>query len=178
MEIKIRPVQPAEYVTTKLVVQQAFAGIEYTDGDEHELIGRLRQEHAYHPEFDVVAQRANGEIIGHALLSEITICDQELTVTALVLAPLAVLPEYQHQGVGGRLIAYLEQAARQAGYPAISILGDPAYYSRFGYQPASNYGIKASFTVPTAYYLLKPLVSGGLSTVKGTIYYQAAFGLN
>lgn len=76
------------------------------------------------------------------------------------------------------MIAYLEQAARQAGYPAISIIGDPAYYSRFGYQPASNYGIKVSFTVPAAYYLLKPLVNDGLSTVKGTIYYQAAFGLN
>ncbi|PWG00399.1 GNAT family N-acetyltransferase [Levilactobacillus bambusae] len=176
--MQIIPVTPDEYKTTEHLVQTAFAPVELSDHDEHRLINRLRNEPHYHPEFDLVAKDENGQIIGHAMLSEIQIQSNSQSVTALALAPLAVLPEAQGQGVGGRLIAALETAAREADYPAISILGDPHYYGRFGYVPASQYQIHASFAVPAEFYMVKPLTPRALAGVTGTISYLPAFGID
>ena len=176
--ITIKPVTPEEYALTQQVVRTAFAGAPHTDGDEYQLIKRLRAETDYEPTFDVVAKNgATGKIVGHAMLSQITIEDGAAQTVALALAPLAVLPESQHQGVGAALIAYLEAAATQAGYPAISVLGDPAYYGRFGYVPASQYNIVASFDVPDAYYMVKALRQNALRHVQGVVHYQVAFGI-
>ncbi|MFC6171208.1 GNAT family N-acetyltransferase [Loigolactobacillus jiayinensis] len=177
LTVKISPVQLTEYAATQQVVQWAFSGSQYTDKDEHHLIGRLRQEQDYRAAFDVAARTTTGKIVGHAMLSEIVIQNQTQVVTALALAPLAVLPDYQHQGIGGQLINYLEHAARQANYPAISILGDSVYYGRFGYRPANEFGVKASFAVPAAFYLLKPPLPEQVAALIGTIQYQRSFNL-
>lgn len=173
----IEPVIPAEYPATQELVRRAFLGAGHTDGDEYQLIGRLRKEDEYHPEFDVVAKLPDGTIAGHAMLSPIRIVNGQVHHAALALAPLAVAPEYQHQGIGGQLIQYLEHAATSAQWHAISILGDPAYYGRFGYVPASDFGIHAGFDVPAEYYMLKELTPGALADVRGVVQYQASFGI-
>lgn len=116
----IEPVMPAEYSATQEVVRRAFLTADHTDGDEYQLIARLRAESDYHPEFDVVAKLPDGTIVGHAMLSPIRIIDGKVQHVALALAPLAVAPEYQHQGIGGQLMRYLEQAVTTAGWPALT----------------------------------------------------------
>lgn len=73
--------------------------MEKTNGDEPNLVNRLRKSDAFIPELSQVAEK-DGKIIGHILLTRMKICQQD----SLALVPVAVLPEHQSQGVGTRLI--------------------------------------------------------------------------
>src|SRR6185436_6762753 len=86
-------------------------------------------------------------VIGHILFTPITI-DPPTVVRVAGLAPMAVRPTNQHQGVGGQLVqAGLEQC-RQRGYAAVVLVGHPEYYPRFGFVPAHTKGLVCEFPVP------------------------------
>ncbi len=70
---------------------------------------------------------SGSELLGHVLFSRMT-----APFTALGLAPVAVTPAWQRQGIGGRLIRAGLECARIGGWQAVFVLGDPAYYRRFG----------------------------------------------
>lgn len=179
MAIKLQTVLPSQYATTAAVVEKAFTGIKYTDHDEHQLIGRLRKSPLYQPTFDVLASTAAGEVVGFAMLSPATVNRQPATgKPLLVLAPLAVLPAYQAQGVGSALVRELEQRAHIAGYPAISVLGDPNYYGRFGYTTAADFRITAPFEIPAENFMLHELDPHALTHYHGKLHYDPAFGIN
>ena len=85
---------------------------------------------------DVVAVEG-GEIVGHAIAARGRLGQRE----ALGLAPLAVAPHRQRQGIGSALVLELLHRAEAAGWPMVLLLGDPRYYGRFGFEPASRWGI-------------------------------------
>jgi putative acetyltransferase len=86
-----------------------------------------------------------GQIVGHILFSPATCESSESVATGLGLAPLAVLPEFQRRGIGGELVrAGLKECQRRLT-PWVVVLGDPAYYGRFGFVPASRYGLTGEF---------------------------------
>ncbi|MCI1987451.1 MAG: N-acetyltransferase [Lactobacillus sp.] len=173
--MRIEPIT-AQYLTESLhVIQAAFATAPHTDGHEADLVKALRQSPTYHADYDVVALNDAGQVIGHAMLSPATVGDKQWPL--FVLAPLAVRPDSQGQGVGGALLTYLEIQAGEDARRGLSILGDPAYYSRFGYQPAKNFGITAPTAVPEENFLLKELFPGGLQGVSGQLQYAPEFGL-
>jgi putative acetyltransferase len=78
-------------------------------------------------------------VVGHIMYSPATIAGN---VTGAALGPMAVLPEYQRQGIGSKLIETGNQKLKQAGCPFIIVVGHADYYPRFGFRPASKYGIK------------------------------------
>ncbi|WP_054700800.1 GNAT family N-acetyltransferase [Secundilactobacillus odoratitofui] len=156
------------------LITTAFATAEHSDGHEAELVATLRQQPNYHPEFDVIAIDDQSRLVGHALLSEAVVGEQW---PVLVLAPLAVLPKAQRQGIGRALIAELEKRAAETKFLAISILGDPAYYGQFGYQPAADFGVTAPMAVESKYFMLKPLGQKRLQSVRGKLQYDPAFGI-
>lgn len=126
-------------------------------------------------DFEVVALK-NDHIVGHGLLSEVYVYKEDEKVsTGLCLAPLAVLPKEQNQGIGAKLLSELESRAKNEGYPFISILGHPNYYTKLGYQLASHYDIYAPFPVPDNAYFIKELKTDSLANVQGTISYLDAF---
>jgi predicted N-acetyltransferase YhbS len=94
---------------------------------------------------------------------------------SLALAPVAVLPEYQNQGIGGKLIMEGHRLARELGYGSVIVVGHPAYYPRFGYKPASRWNITASFEVPDEAFMALELLEGGLKDVSGEIEYVKEF---
>ncbi|WP_162685294.1 GNAT family N-acetyltransferase [Lactiplantibacillus plantarum] len=65
------------------------------------------------------------------------------------------MPEYQGKGVGSQLMLEIENIAQDNSYKFISILGDSHYYSRFGYKPASTYGVIAPMEVPEEVFMIK-----------------------
>lgn len=79
-----------------------------------------------------VTARAHGALIGHGLLS---LCGVEGGGQAALLGPLAVSPGHQRRGVGGALIKAGVERARGSGASHVLVLGDPAYYGRFGFEP-------------------------------------------
>ena len=81
---------------------------------------------------------------------------------ALALAPVAVLPAYQKQGIGGKLIVEGHRIARELGHNVIILVGHPDYYPRFGYSPAGKCNIQAPFEVPDDAFMVLELREGGL----------------
>ena len=174
--MKIRSIQPTDYPAVAQLVREAFQQSEHGYQREVAIVTNIRQEPSYHPELEVVAlDEQNDELLGHGLLSEVAIVNETMSFTGLVLAPLAVAPTAQNQGVGGQLLKELEKRAKELDYPFISILGHPDYYPRFGYVPASRFQIEAPFPVPDEAFLIKEITPGGLAGVSGMVHYSKAF---
>ena len=170
MDLLIRREDEKDYDTVYKVVKTAFETMELADGDEQDLVNRLRESQAFIPELSLVAE-CDGKVIGHILFTKMKIGDHP----SLALAPVAVLPEYQKQGVGAKLIIEGHRIARELGYGSVIIVGHPAYYPRFGYTPASTWNITAPFEVPDEAFMAMELVEGGLNGVSGEIEYAKEF---
>lgn len=169
----IRTVKPNEFSKVHQLVDAVFLESN-TQSDEAKLVNSLRNEITYEEDFEVVFLKDN-QIIGHGMLSDIAIGNK---TGFLALAPLSVEKNSRKQGVGEKIISELERRGLDNGYRAISILGDPKYYSRFGYVPAENYQITTTIDVPTEYYMIKELFPETLVGVSGQVTYVNSFGLN
>jgi predicted N-acetyltransferase YhbS len=170
MDILIRQEQKEDIDSVYRVVKSAFETMEQASGDEQDLVNRLRKSEAFIPELSLVAE-CDGKIIGHILFTKMKIGDHP----SLALAPVAVLPEYQNQGVGGKLIVEGHHIARELGYGSVIVVGHPAYYPRFGYKLASQWKITAPVEVPDEAFMVLELIEGGLKDVSGVIEYAKEF---
>lgn len=144
MDMELRLEQAADYRQTENMVREAFWN-HYSPGcNEHYLVHIMRASPAFVPELNVVAV-AGGRIAGHiAYLKNAIKADDGNEYEVLGLGPISVLPECHRQGVGGRLIEYSRGLARNMGFRAIFLYGDPAYYSRQGFVPAERLGIRTA----------------------------------
>ena len=87
----------------------------------------------------------DGRVVGRVLLSQSWVDAPARLVEVLVLSPLAVAPEHQREGIGGRLVRHALREAERAGAPLVILEGSPRYYPRFGFEQASGHG----FTAPS-----------------------------
>ena len=85
-------------------------------------------------------------VVGHVRLTRGWIDAEARPVEVLVLSPLSVAPEWQGRGIGRALVAYAVAEATRAGVPAVFLEGDPAYYGRLGWRPASELGVSPPST--------------------------------
>ena len=113
----------------------------------------------------------NGRVVGHIMYSPIAVGD----VTGAALAPMAVLPEHQRDGIGSKLIEAGTQKLNDAGYPFIIVLGHANYYPRFGFKPASSFGIKCEWEVPDDVFMLLVLDHAKMQGVSGLATYRPEF---
>lgn len=172
MSIIIRKEEPADYAEVKNVVKMAFATAANADGGEHHLVERLRGGAAFVPELSLVAE-SNGKIVGHILFTKLKLHGTE----QLALAPLSVLPEFQRQGIGRKLIAAGHEAARKKGFDAVVVLGNPKVYGSSGYKPARLWKISSPFEAPDAYFMVCELKKGALPVKEGCVEYAEEFGI-
>lgn len=156
MNFIIRARTPADDGAIYELVKQAFKTAPHASGDEQDLVVRLRQTSAYVPELSLVADAA-GEIIGHIMFTQIKIADE----TQLILAPLAVLPARQKQGVGKALILRGHDIAKRAGYGFSALVGHPSYYPKFDYRPAGAFGLTCVQPVPPECFMACDLQKSG-----------------
>ncbi|MBM7167808.1 GNAT family N-acetyltransferase [Streptomyces sp. G44] len=155
---------------------RALHGAAFETGAEADLVDTLRADpEAWLPGLSYVAEAPDGSVAAYALLTRCRVGG----APALALAPVAVLPEHQRTGAGSAVVRAVLDAARARGERLVLVLGHPAYYPRFGFEPASRYGIRPGFEVPDeammALVLNEPGDSGPLP--RGTIRYPAAFGV-
>ena len=113
-------------------------------------------------------------VAGHILFSRVTIADSPVTFVGVGLGPVAVLPECQRRGIGSKLILEGLEKCRHAGYDAVVVLGDPAYYSRFGFSRAADIGLENEYGVHDEFMVL-PLHDGALEGVGGLVKYLSEF---
>ena len=88
---------------------------------------------------------SNNKIVGHIMFSPVTIETQEVVIQGMGLAPMAVLPELQNQGIGSILVKEGLRIIRNMSYPFVIVLGHKKYYPRFGFERASKYGLKSQW---------------------------------
>lgn len=170
MEIIIRQETESDHSQVHKVVKNAFEKMEMASGDEQDLVERLRKSDAFIPELSLVAVMEN-EVVGHILFTKMKIGSHP----SLALAPVAVLPAFQNMGIGGKLIRAGHRIARQLGYQSVIVVGHAAYYTRFGYRPASHWKITAPFEVPDEVFMALELGPGALENVHGMIAYAGEF---
>lgn len=146
-----------------------------SDQNEYVLVGRLRVSDAYIPELSIVAEDVTGQIIGHILLTRISIVDGANAEDSLAMAPVSVLPTNQKQGIGSRLIRTALAKAKELGYGSVIVLGHPDFYPRFGFRKASEWGIRPPFDVPDNAFMALELQKGSLRNVGGVVRYPEPF---
>ena len=115
-----------------------------------------------------------GAVVGHIMFSPVTLSGHP-ALGIMGLAPMAVSPAHQRKGIGAALVrAGLEQC-RQLDVGAVVVLGHPAFYPRFGFVPATRFGIVCEYEVPEDLFMVMELGAGFLRSAAGTIKYHAAF---
>jgi len=114
------------------------------------------------------------EVIGHILFSPVSIGDAT-AVRALGLAPMSVLPQHQNAGIGSSLVrAGLEECSK-LGYECVVVLGHATYYPRFGFIPASRFGLRSEYAVPDEVFMATELREGALKECAGLVRYASEF---
>lgn len=169
-KIIIRPERPDDSCRIADVVRRAYAQVAYSDHREHLMVERLRSTAAYIPSLSLLAE-IDGEAIGHILLTRAFIRNQRAAVATLALAPLSVIPDFQHCGVGKALVTTAHQQAAALGFGTIVLVGIPGYYPQFGYEPLRRYPITLPFDAPDENYLIIPLFPHALEGVAGQVAY-------
>ena len=120
----------------------------------------------------LVAER-DAEIVGHILFSELPIETSQGTLPALSLAPVAVLPEHQKQGIGSELIRQGLVNCRLASYPIVIVVGHPEYYPRFGFSAELARPLESPYAGEA--FMALELVPGALRGVCGRVAYPPPF---
>lgn len=174
MDIKIRQEKENDYKLAEDVVERSFKNAEHTDHTEHFLVAKLRTSDNFVPELSLVAE-VNGRIIGHVMLTKLLIENGDKIYDSLALAPVSVLPEYQNNGIGSKLIRESLNVAKEMGFKSVIVLGHDKYYPRFGFRPTTIWGIKAPFDVPAEAFMALELEAGSLDGVTGTVVYGKEF---
>lgn len=144
MDITYRTEQHSDYSETEHVVREAFWN-HYSPGCcEHYLLHIMRDNPAFVPELDIVAE-CDGKIVGNTVcLKSVIKADNGKKYEVLSLGPISVLPGYQRKGIGGKMIERSKAIARQMGFRAILLCGDPEYYLKQGFIPAETRGIRSA----------------------------------
>ena len=169
LPILIRRETPQDFNAVYQVVKEAFASAEHSDGDEQDLVCRLRKSAAFIPELSLVAE-TDGNIIGFIMFTKLKVGN----TVQLALAPLAVLPSFQGNGVGGMLIQKGHQIAQRLSYELSILIGYPDYYARFGYEKATRFGLKSPFDLPEEVFMVRNLTDKPVQ-INGTVEYPKEF---
>ena len=164
--VTIRPERPEDRDAARRVHERAFGA----ESVEAGLVDALRAEGAHVPELCLVAVDGD-EVIAHVVFSRALLASGH---EVLALAPMAVLPERQRSGVGSRLVEASLRHAAETGYPLVVVLGHPAYYPRFGFEPAAGYGVRAPWEVPPEAWMVHPLPAYD-PHAQGVVTYARAF---
>jgi putative acetyltransferase len=168
--IIIREERPEDREAIRRINEEAFG-----QPAEAEVVDKIRR--SCENRLSLVA--VNGEeVVGHILFSPATIGEEGATyeVEGMGLAPMAVLPRCQGQGIGALLIHNGIKMLRERGSPFIIVLGYPEYYPRFGFERASRYGIHSQWSeVPDEAFMILILNKTAMVRASGIARYRREF---
>ena len=140
--------------------------------NEANLVDALR--HNADPFISLVAE-LSGQVVGHIFFSPVKIENDNSVFTALGLAPMAVLPEFQNQGIGSTLVRAGLEKCQQIEHDIVVVLGHPNYYPRFGFIPSQRKEIRCEYDVPDDVFMIAELTPEALKGKKGLVKYHPEF---
>jgi putative acetyltransferase len=148
--------------------------------NEADLVDALREK--ARPYISIVATSdspgapSDGELVGHIFFSPVSIEPGDDSFTAMGLAPMAVLPAHQNQGIGSQLVREGLRESQRLGYDIVVVLGHPNYYPRFGFVPAGLKGLRSEYYVADEVFMVAELIPGALAGRSGLVKYHSEFG--
>ena len=166
-EVHIRHEAPGDIPSIRKVNELAF-----DRPGEAALVGALRKHGGV--TLALVAE-VDDAIVGHILFSPAMVVGETGETDAVALAPIAVLPGHQRQGIGTSLIEHGLALLREAGHGLVIVLGHADYYPRFGFVPASQYDIRCPFQVPDEAFMALELRQGAAPAGGGVVRYREEF---
>ncbi len=167
LQVHVRPETQADYNAVRNINEAAFE-----TSAEAKLVDALRASVA--PYISLVAER-EGNVLGHILFTPVTVDSGDTPWSALGLAPMAVTPGNQSQGIGSALVRSGLAECRHIDRPVVFVLGHPEYYPRFGFVPAPPLGLTCEYPVPDDVFMVAELEPGALKDRTGLVRYDPAF---
>ena len=165
--IQIRKEHPQDIEAIRQVCDRAFG-----QPQEGEVVDSLRRNCEGLLSLVAVDQ---SQVVGHIFFSPATVDSGEKPILGMGLAPMAVLPEFQRQGIGSELIRVGVAMLKQKGCPFIIVLGHADYYPRFGFERASQYGIRSEWDVPDDAFMVLELDDAKMEGISGVASYRPEF---
>jgi putative acetyltransferase len=166
--IEIREEEPKDYDSVRIVNDLAFG-----QSEEGHIVDKLRK--ACKETISLVAV-FDEKIVGHIFFSPSTILHNDKHIIGMGLAPMAVLPEFQKQGIGSLLVKEGLRQIKEMDCPFIIVLGHEHFYPKFGFERASIYGLKAQWEgVPDEAFMVLVLNKSAMAGVSGVAKYRSEF---
>lgn len=177
MKIELRTEQITDYKETEFVTREAFWN-HYTPGCcEHYLLHVMRGSPRFVKELDFVAV-SDGKIIGNIVYMKSFIeADDGKEYEVLTMGPISVLPDFQRRGIASRLIEHTRALAAQMGFRAILLCGDPLFYSRVGFLPAEDFGIRTADNTYFRALHVCGLYDGSLNGLRGRYFEDEIYNI-
>lgn len=167
VRIRIESDSSDERAAIRAVIEAAFEGAEEAD-----LVERLRTDG--HVLASCVAE-VDSAVQGHCMLSRMWIRTASGLISAVALAPVAVHPNLQRQGIGTQMIRHGLALVQDLGETVVLVLGHPDYYPRFGFSTQRAESLDSPF--PREAFMALELTEGALEGVRGSVVYPPAFGI-
>jgi putative acetyltransferase len=163
----IREERPQDHRAVYEVNRRAFE-----TAAEAEIVEAVRR--VAMPPLSLVAVE-DDRVVGHILLSPVTIRNEDKTATAMGLGPMSVLPEFQKQGIGSQLVRAALESCRKMQHNVVFVLGHTRYYPRFGFEPAALRGLHYKNELLDTHFMVAELEPGALDGLAGIVEYLPEF---
>ena len=161
------PLDGKEREAVRIVNVEAFGR-----ADEADLVNKLRTDDQILVSLIAILE---DRIVGHILFSRMWIETPSGVVSAVSLAPVAVIPAHQRKGIGSLLIQRGLERLRELGETVVIVLGHPHYYPRFGFSSEKAKPLESPF--PSEVFMAMELRPGALDGIRGSVVYPSAFGI-
>ena len=159
--ITIRREKNEEQRTVEVLTRQAFWNVYGPGCTEHYVVHILRKHEDFIPELDLVAESADGRIVGNVMYTKARLIDENGNeAVILTFGPISVHPDFQRRGISRLLLEYSFEEARRLGYQAVVIFGDPDNYVSRGFKSCSRYDVCAQDGSYPAAMLVLELIPG------------------
>ena len=167
----IRQEKPSDYDEVYQLVKVSFATSPRADGTEPDYLNGLREKDTFIPELSLVAENDDGKVVGQITLNKTAITTPHGELIELLLSPICVHPDYFRRGIARALIDKALCIAKEMGFGAVFLCGDPDIYERLGFLPSYCHNIyHINDEAKTAKWsMVRELFSGALNGVSGTV---------
>jgi predicted N-acetyltransferase YhbS len=175
MKISIRLEEEKDFRNVEILTREAFWDLYRPGCCEHLIVHKMRKVPAFIKELSYIAEEEYS-VVGSIIYSKAKVInDQTKEFEVLCMGPISISPSHQRKGIGSLLMTRSIEKAKELGFKAVIIFGNPAYYERFGFMNAKNYNIKTSTGENFDAFMVLELTNGALNGISGKFHEDKVF---